>query len=102
MAEKEGFEPSRPNEGPTPLAGGEPLQPLEYFSTKLAERVGFEPTWAVRPQRFSRPPRYDRFGTSPFYTFQYNLSYSYIKVGDPSATRTPDSLIKSQVLYRLS
>ena len=33
MAEKEGFEPSRPKEGPTPLAG-EPLQPLEYFSTE--------------------------------------------------------------------
>ena len=32
MAEKEGFEPSRPLSGPTPLAG-EPLQPLEYFSS---------------------------------------------------------------------
>ena len=31
MAEKEGFEPSRPLTRPTPLAG-EPLQPLEYFS----------------------------------------------------------------------
>ena len=34
----------------------------EYF---LAERVGFEPTWGLRPQRISSPRRYDRFGTSP-------------------------------------
>ena len=32
--EKEGFEPSRRYKRPTPLAGA-PLQPLEYFSTKL-------------------------------------------------------------------
>ena len=31
MAEKEGFEPSHPFRGSTPLAG-EPLRPLEYFS----------------------------------------------------------------------
>src|SRR5690606_5434311 len=31
----------------------------------LAERVGFEPTWGLRPQRISSPRRYDRFGTSP-------------------------------------
>ena len=47
MAEKEGFEPSRPLTRPTPLAG-EPLQPLEYFSNyvkyTMAEGVGFEPT----------------------------------------------------------
>ena len=46
MAEKEGFEPSRPLSRPTPLAG-EPLQPLEYFSIyciAMAEGVGFEPT----------------------------------------------------------
>ena len=42
MAEKEGFEPSRRQNRPTPLAGA-PLQPLEYFS-KLAPQVGFEPT----------------------------------------------------------
>ena len=31
----------------------------------MAERVGFEPTWA-EPKRFSRPPRYDRFDISPY------------------------------------
>ena len=34
-------------------------------SVKLAERVGFEPTWGVRPQPISNRCRYDRFGTSP-------------------------------------
>ncbi len=47
LAQKEGFEPSRPFSDPTPLAG-EPLRPLGYFCTtepdiKLAEREGFEP-----------------------------------------------------------
>ncbi len=32
---------------------------------KVAERVGFEPTWGLRPQRISSPRRYGRFGTSP-------------------------------------
>ena len=31
----------------------------------LAERVGFEPTWGLRPQRISSPRRYGHFGTSP-------------------------------------
>ncbi len=59
MAEKEGFEPSRPLSRPTPLAG-EPLQPLEYFSMnelmKMAERVGFEPTWACTLTVFKTAP----------------------------------------------
>ncbi len=37
----EGFEPSRRENRPTPLAGA-PLQPLEYIS--MAPQVGFEPT----------------------------------------------------------
>mgnify|MGYP006933240623 CR=1 FL=1 len=31
----------------------------------MAERKGFETLW-VAPKRFSRPPRYDRFDTSPY------------------------------------
>ncbi len=31
----------------------------------MAERVGFEPTWDLRPQRISSPRRYVHFGTSP-------------------------------------
>ena len=48
MAEKEGFEPSRPFAEPTPLAG-EPLTAtwvllqLNILLKKLAEREGFEP-----------------------------------------------------------
>jgi len=40
----------------------------EWFSLpeRMAERVGFEPTWGLRPQRISSPRRYDRFGTSPW------------------------------------
>ena len=43
MAEKMGFEPMRPLTNPNGLAN-RPLQPLEYFSKIMAERVGFEPT----------------------------------------------------------
>ena len=32
---------------------------------RLAERKGFEPLWLLT-KRFSRPPRYDRFDTSPY------------------------------------
>ena len=49
MAEKEGFEPSRRYQRPTPFPG-EPLQPLGYFSivfsttnSRSTERLGFEP-----------------------------------------------------------
>ena len=33
----------------------------------LAERVGFEPTCRLRDKTLSRRPRYDHFGTSPFF-----------------------------------
>ena len=56
---------------PTPLAGA-PRHQLEYYSKwlrlylniKMAERKGFEPL-CLLGKRFSRPPRYDRFDTSP-------------------------------------
>jgi hypothetical protein len=34
---------------------------------RLAERVGFEPTCPLRDKTLSRRPRYDHFGTSPFF-----------------------------------
>ncbi len=37
----------------------------------MAERMGFEPMWLLA-KRFSRPPRYDRFDTSP-YLLKYNI-----------------------------
>lgn len=38
----------------------------------VAERMGFEPMWLLA-KRFSRPPRYDRFDTSP-YRLEYNIT----------------------------
>ena len=38
----------------------------------MAERMGFEPMWLLA-KRFSRPPRYDRFDTSP-YLLEYNIT----------------------------
>ncbi len=38
---------------------------MSGLSLILAERVGFEPTWGLRPQRISNPRRYDHFGTPP-------------------------------------
>ena len=72
-----------------------PLQPLEYFSRKcafLAERVGFEPTVPFRITGFQ-----DQL-LKPL----GHLSGCFKSNGDPSETRTPDTLIKSQVLYHLS
>ena len=39
--------------------------PGGFTERELAERVGFEPTWSLRPQRISSPRRYGHFGTSP-------------------------------------
>ena len=58
MAEKEGFEPSRPLTRPTPLAG-EPLQPLEYFSNCVqcyyGGEGGIRTHGPFRNHWFSRP-----------------------------------------------
>ena len=36
-----------------------------HLAFLMAERMGFEPMWLLA-KRFSRPPRYDRFDTSPY------------------------------------
>ena len=55
--------------------------PLGYVALcNLAERVGFEPTWAVRPERFSRPPRYDHFDTPPSFGSKNNPLAILIKL----------------------
>ena len=46
----------------------------KWYSFLLAERMGFEPMWLLA-KRFSRPPRYDRFDTSP-----YLLEYIIIRI----------------------
>ena len=58
------------------------------LSGHLAERVGFEPTVPLSITGFQD---------------QLLKPLGHLSViGDPSATRTRDTLIKSQVLYRLS
>jgi hypothetical protein len=64
-----------------------PALPTE-LSGHLAERVGFEPTVPLSITGFQD---------------QLLKPLGHLSVlGDPSATRTRDTLIKSQVLYRLS
>ena len=58
------------------------------FIKLMAERVGFEPTVPLSITGFQ-----DQL-LKPLGQLSLN--------GDPSATRTRDTLIKSQVLYRLS
>ena len=80
-AEKEGFEPSRRYSRPAPFPGVS-LQPLGYFSKLLnltRDRGIFKSDtkrrWldsnprALSDKRFSRPPRYDHFDTSPYLFF---------------------------------
>ena len=55
----------------------------------MAERVGFEPTVPLSITGFQ-----DQL-LKP-------LGHLSSVIGDPSEIRTPDTLIKSQVLYRLS
>ncbi len=62
----------------------EPRVRITFYCTKktstkvlaffMAERMGFEPMWLLA-KRFSRPPRYDRFDTSP-----YLLEYIIIRI----------------------
>jgi hypothetical protein len=39
--------------------------PKDVTTYRVAERVGFEPTYPLRGKTLSRRPRYDHFGTSP-------------------------------------
>ena len=72
---------------PNPLAG-DPLEPLEYFSIFMAERVGFEPTVPLSITGFQD---------------QLLKPLGHLSIiGDPSGDRTRDTLIKSQVLCQLS
>ena len=82
-----------------------PLQPLEYFSRlniiyHMAERVGFEPTVPCGitgfQDRLLKPLGHLSSCCYPIQT------PSPVIIGDPSEIRTPDTLIKSQVLCRLS
>ena len=62
----------------------------------MAERVGFEPTVPFGTPVF-KTGTINRSDTSPYW-----IRHKVKKNGDPSEIRTPDTLIKSQVLCRLS
>ena len=85
-----------------------PLQPLEYFSSHIisfpalfymAERVGFEPTVPFGITGF-QDQLLKPLGHLSLYVDSLLVIDNHI--GDPSEIRTPDTLIKSQVLCRLS
>ena len=53
--------------------------PLTFVNGILAERMGFEPM-CLLGKRFSRPPRYDRFDTSPYSVDRIILSQPILYV----------------------
>ena len=63
----------------------------------MAERVGFEPTVPFGITGFQ-----DQLLKPLGHLSIYEFYYFIFQFGDPSEIRTPDTLIKSQVLYRLS
>ena len=66
----------------------------------MAERVGFEPTAPFGVTGF-QDQLLKPLGHLSIVEFYYFSSITF-KDGDPSEIRTPDTLIKSQVLCRLS
>ena len=67
----------------------------------MAERVGFEPTVPFGITGF-QDQLLKPLGHLSNESLYYPYMFSLINHGDPSEIRTPDTLIKSQVLYRLS
>ena len=91
--------PCGPKMNPNGLAN-RPLQPLEYFSSlPMAERVGFEPTAPCGVTGFQDQLLKPLGHLSMSDTCKNRRG---VFIGDPSEIRTPDTLIKSQVLCRLS
>ena len=54
------------------------------------------PKAGIEPARYYLPQDFKSCAST------YSAIQAYIKNGDPEAIRTPDPLIKSQLLYRLS
>jgi hypothetical protein len=60
-------------ECPRPVGGGSGSNPTLGCGKKLAEGVGFEPTWRVLAAKsISSRPRYGHFGTPPHATYHFN------------------------------
>ena len=105
MAEKMGFEPMRPLTNPNGLAN-RPLQPLEYFS-RLRRCLSnlWRRGWDSNPRPLAeslvfKTSTINRSDTSPHAICRPDHPAKIF--GDPSEIRTPDTLIKSQVLCQLS
>ena len=67
----------------------------------MAERVGFEPTAPFGVTGF-QDQLLKPLGHLSIPRVKHLLGILFVKIGDPSETRTPDTLIKSQVLCQLS
>ena len=77
-----------------------PLQPLEYFPVAESLNKGWRRGWDSTPRAIAdslvfKTSSLNHSDTSP-------NAGSPLKIGDPSETRTRDTLIKSQVLCHLS
>ena len=75
-----GFEPMRRYQRPTPFPG-EPLRPA-WVLLQMAEikRRGWDSNpRALADKRFSRPPRYDHFDTSPDFSHSVSLTLAVRK-----------------------
>ena len=57
-------------------------QRLSRRRRKVAEREGFEPPCRLPGKTLSRRPRYDHFGTSPFFYFARLLTRATVKQAD--------------------
>ena len=80
MAEKEGFEPSRPLARPTPLAG-EPLQPLEYFSIFFGGEGGIRTHVGLHPNGFQDRPVMT--ASVPLLVFNLLVTHPRLERGTP-------------------
>ena len=53
-----------------------PSKRSSFKGFEVAETQGFEP-WCLLGKRFSRPPRYDHFDTSPYiYSIQFSSTFA--------------------------
>ena len=87
-------------QGPTPLAG-EPLHHLSTSPLWFGGEDGIRTHVGLHPNGFQDRPVMT--ASVPLLKTQKAFNNAIcIQYGDPSGTRTRDTLIKSQVLYRLS
>ena len=92
--------PRAPYSGTYSLSRGA-SSPLEYFSTWFGGEDGIRTHVGLHPNGFQDRPVMT--ASVPLLKTQKAFNNAIcIQYGDPSGTRTRDTLIKSQVLYQLS